>query len=259
MITFRQYGAGAIILQENDTGETAYIVEQGRVEVTKELDGQNIHLAYLGAGETFGEMSMIDDKPRSATVTAVEDTLVREIHRDGFFQSLQANPEVAVNLLKVLFERLREADATILQLHKGGSQPTPAPAGPPPVETDVIVFLEGLTHQAARALPATPFQINKFPFRIGRQSHDPLAHNELMIPDLVPPLHISRHHVAFIKHQGRIGVADRGSTLGSLVDGRQLGGPEGHHGPLFFERSEGILVLGSRQSSFRYRLAIKMT
>src|SRR6266481_1808718 len=118
MITARQYGAGEVIFLENDIGETAYVIERGRVEVLKRLDGKNVHIAYIGQGEPFGEMSMIDEKPRSATVVAVEKTTVRELHRDEFLQTLQSQPDVAISLLKILFERLREADATILQLHR---------------------------------------------------------------------------------------------------------------------------------------------
>src|SRR4029434_16810 len=79
VMTLRQYEAGEVIVQENDLGETAYLIEQGQVEVSKELDGQHVHLAYLGAGAIFGEMSMIDEKPRSATVTAVTATVVSEL------------------------------------------------------------------------------------------------------------------------------------------------------------------------------------
>ena|SRR2546428_8770546 len=121
MIAVRQYEAGEVIFFENDIGETAYIIERGRVEVLKNLDGNNVHIAYIGPGEPFGEMSVIDEKPRSATVVAVERTFVRELHRDEFLQDIQTHPEIAISLLKVLFERLREADTTILRLHK--SQP----------------------------------------------------------------------------------------------------------------------------------------
>src|SRR6266567_6934639 len=92
MIPLSRYEAGEVIIQENDLGETAYVINQGQVEVSKELQGQKVHLAYLGAGETFGEMSMIDEKPRSATVTAVSETLVNEIRRDEFFNSFQTDP-----------------------------------------------------------------------------------------------------------------------------------------------------------------------
>jgi signal transduction histidine kinase/ActR/RegA family two-component response regulator len=113
----RRYKAGEVIIRENDVGETAYVIAQGQVEVSKGLDGQNVDLAYLGAGEIFGEMSMIDEKPRSATVTAITETLVSEIGRDDFFNSFQTDPKVALQLLQVLFERLRESDARILVGH----------------------------------------------------------------------------------------------------------------------------------------------
>lgn len=53
------------------------------------VDGRPIQLAILGVEEAFGEMSMIDDQPRSATVTAMEPTVVRQITREGFFHALQ--------------------------------------------------------------------------------------------------------------------------------------------------------------------------
>jgi CRP-like cAMP-binding protein len=112
-----QYQAGEVILRENDVGDTAYIIERGRVEISKGLHGKSIHLAFLGAGEIFGEMGIIDDKPRSATVTALEETMVREIHRDELFHSLQTDPHLTLHLLRRLFDRLREAHVTILQYH----------------------------------------------------------------------------------------------------------------------------------------------
>ena len=113
----RRYEAGEVIIRENEAGETAYVIAQGKVEVSKQLGGQKVHLAYLGVGETFGEMSMIDEKPRSATVTAVTETFVSEIRRDDFFNSFQAEPKAALELLKVPFDRLREADTRILVEH----------------------------------------------------------------------------------------------------------------------------------------------
>ena len=261
MITMRRYAAGEVIFSENDEGETAYIVVHGRVEVLKMLEGQHVHLAYLGAGEPFGEMGVIDEKPRSATVVAVEETVVRELHRDDLFQILQAHPEVALRLLKVLFERLREADATIVQLYR--SHPAlasfhPARLGAAHPRSETVVSLAGLTPQARSALPETPFQITTFPFRIGRWSPDPLVQNDLSLPDAAP-LQISRHHLALIKYDGRIGVSDRGSRLGALVDGRQLGGAGGHPGPLFFTGTAGTLVLGNHFSPFQFHVTITVS
>ena len=214
-------------------------------------------VGFIGAGEAFGEMSMIDEKPRSATVTAVTETGVSEIRRDDFFNSFQTDPKVALQLLKVLFERLREADARILELQKADPQQALVPEVLPavPAWEQPNVTLEGITPRAAAALPVTPFPITQFPFRIGRQSPDPLVYNDLMLPDSVP-LQISRHHLAFITQEGQVGVVDRGSTLGSWVDDRQVGGPSGLSGPVFFTGPEGLLVLGTWDSPFRYRVSL---
>src|SRR5262249_32393056 len=158
---------------------------------------------------------------RSATVTAVTEVVVHEIRRDDFFASFQSDPTVALPLLKVLFERLREADAMILQLQTADPQPArvlqePLAVVPVPPRGTVTITWEGVTRQAVAALPVNPFPITHFPFRIGRQSADPLVYNDLMLPDSVPP-QISRHHLTFIVHEGQVGVVDRGSARGSWV------------------------------------------
>ena len=181
-----------------------------------------------------------------------------EIRRDDFFNSFHTDPNVALQLLKVLFERLREADARILELQKANSEHALVPEvlDAVPAWEEPTITLEGITPRAAAALPETPFQIGQFPFRVGRQSPDPLIYNDLMLPDSVP-LQISRHHLAFVKDQGRVGVVDRGSTLGSWVNGRQIGGPSGMAGPVFFTGPEGVLVLGHRDSPYKYRVNIR--
>jgi CRP/FNR family cyclic AMP-dependent transcriptional regulator len=242
----RQFEAGEVIFHENEIGETAYVIETGRVEVLRSLDGKKVHLAYIGPGEPFGEMSIIDEKPRNATVIAVEQTIASELHRDDFVQALQRHPEVSMSLLKVLFKRLRGADAAILKLHgQNGNGATQSE----------VVTLEGLTPQASRALPTSPFRITKFPFRIGRKaSDDALANNDLSIAD-ARPWQVSRSHVSFIQHEGRIGISDSGSTLGSLLNGQQVGGPTGQSAPVFLEK-ENVLVLGENRSAFKFKVTV---
>ena len=258
MIKLGQFEPGEVIIRESDMGETAYIIDRGRVEVTKQLDGEKIHLGYIGNGETFGEMSMIDDKPRSATVTAVEETVAREIHRDEFFDSLRTDPEISISILKVLFERLRESHVKILQLQQTTTrilEDPPKVFHDTPDQSGLAVSMEGLTPVALDSLPENPFHIKEFPFLIGRKSRDPLSYNDLKIPDSVP-LQISRHHMEFIRDGDRIGVSDRGSYLGSIVDGQVLGSDEGSPGPIFFKGSEGTLILGNHKSPFRYKIRI---
>ncbi len=257
MVTTAQYKSGEIIIRENDHGETAYLIASGRVEVTKYLQGKNTHLTYLHSGETFGEMSLIDDKPRSATVTAADDTEVHVIQRDQFFETLNSNPEVALKLLNTVFERLREASAMIARLQKDDTTVTSVAELKLPdvlISADAVV-LQASTPEAAQALPQNPLPIRKFPFRIGRKSNDPLAHNDLNIPDSIP-FQVSRHHVALVNQGGHIGVMDRGSTLGASVDGQRLGGKYGHPGPVFLGAAGGTLILGEEESPFRFQLIV---
>lgn len=258
MLERRRFKAGEVIIRENDLGETAFIIEKGSVEITKEIGGKPVRLATLGVGETLGEMSMIDDQPRSATATAVEPTEVTEIHHDGFYEALQTDPEVTLLLLKSLFERLREANARVLQLGGEGATPSAAEAAARAgADANPVVLLEGLTEEAEAALPVSPFRIDKLPFRIGRKSRNPLVYNDLTLEDETP-WQISRHHVAIVAESGRVGVIDRGSTLGCTVDGRRLGGRGGAPGPIFFAGPGGTLRLGSPTSPYEFRVSIQM-
>lgn len=260
MITSHHFKSGESIIKENDFGESAYLIKEGRVKVTKEVDGQDIHICDLGFGNIFGEMSMIDDKPRSATVTATEDTVVKEIHRDNFFIGLQKEQEFAVKILKILLERLRKATVIISQLKPAESKPAETVATSLchfSSKTETFVLLEGLTRTAAKALPEDPFRIERFPFLIGRKTKDPLAYNDLIITDKLPH-RISRHHIELDKHEDGVFVLDRGSHLGTIVDGKQLGGPRGRQGPLKLKSPEGTIVLGDKHSPYRYKVINKL-
>jgi hypothetical protein len=78
-------------------------------------------------------------------------------------------------------------------------------------------MIEALTPRAAEAIYENPFTFSSFPLKIGRRSNDPLVSNHLEIADR-DPLQISRHHVSIVRENGKIGVEDRGSHLGALVD-----------------------------------------
>lgn len=268
MITIRQYAPLEPIVKEHEHGETAFIIEKGRVEVTKERDGKTVHIAFLETGAAFGEMSVVDDIPRSATVTAMEETLVREIHRDNIYGAMKESPDAIIKFLKNIFERLREANMRIAQLESAvkaqslsasaipaipvipgfSDASTSAPAAKP-----AVYSIEGLTPQAMEAISDNPFTFTTFPLKIGRKTNDPLVNNHLEIQDQ-DPLQISRHHVSIVRENGKLGVIDRGSKLGAVVDDVHIGGKKHPPGPAFFKGDEGILILGTATSPYRYRI-----
>lgn len=114
-LTFPQ---GHTIIKEGEPGKAAFIIAEGSVRVEKELNGEPVVLAELGVGATFGEMSLFDQKPRSATVVAVEQTTVWEVDRDQFIDTIRNDPESAMMLLRGTFERIRSADDVILALNE---------------------------------------------------------------------------------------------------------------------------------------------
>ena len=110
----KQYPKGSVILFEDDPGDSLFIVRSGRVKVVLVAeDGREVILGVLGVGEHFGELSLIDDQPRSAHVIAMEDATLLVLRRDDFRRRVESNPSVAWALLAELSRRLRRADGKI--------------------------------------------------------------------------------------------------------------------------------------------------
>ena len=100
------YSPGEVILREGDSGDTAYIIHQGQVEVSKQLLGQDQILATLGKGDFFGEISLISDVPRTATITAVDEVQLLELNWETFQRRVTKHGFLAVKVIKSLVERL---------------------------------------------------------------------------------------------------------------------------------------------------------
>lgn len=254
----KQYKPEQCIIKENEIGETAYSIDQGTVRVTKVLNGNIVHICNLKAGDIFGEMGLIDDKPRSATVTAITETTVYEIHRDSLLKALKNEEDLALKVLKVLFERLRKANTTIAELMLQKTEPIEAVQSALcnfPKQKILSVRLQASTRHAAKAMHQNPILIREFPFRIGRKSKDPLAYNDLALIDKAP-YRISRHHVELDVKNGKLVLLDRCSNLGTIVNGQHLGGNKGNPGPIVFHETKGDITIGGEKSPFKYKLEI---
>ncbi len=108
------YPRGSVILFEDDPGDALFVVRQGRVKVVLiGEDGREVILGVLGVGEHFGEMSLIDDRPRSAHVIAMDDAHLLVLRREDFRRRVESSPAVAWSLLTELTRRLRAADEKI--------------------------------------------------------------------------------------------------------------------------------------------------
>jgi CRP/FNR family cyclic AMP-dependent transcriptional regulator len=93
--------------EDAEDGDSLYVIVDGRVRVVRERDGDEHRLAELGPGDFFGEMSLLDGRPRSATVVAEEDTQCLVLARWDLLRTMRRDPEVAIRMLSVMSERLR--------------------------------------------------------------------------------------------------------------------------------------------------------
>jgi CRP-like cAMP-binding protein len=105
------FAKAEVIFREGEPSDSAYLVVSGMVEiVTGYGSPRPTTVAVLGKGEYFGEMGAIDDCPRSATAVARRDVECVSVGQEEFLETLISRPQEAIDLLKVLFERLRTAN-----------------------------------------------------------------------------------------------------------------------------------------------------
>jgi CRP/FNR family cyclic AMP-dependent transcriptional regulator len=114
MVMRRSAPRGSAIMRAGDPVDSLYIVISGRLKVMMgEADGKEVILSILGPGEFFGEMGLIDDNPRSATVVAIEPCELLSVSKPAFKKCLVENVALAMAVMRVLVRRLREADRKI--------------------------------------------------------------------------------------------------------------------------------------------------
>ena len=119
----RDYEKGQMILLEETTGETFFIITSGTVKVTRlSDDGREVILALLGGSDFFGEMSLLDGEGRSANIVANEDAEVMTLSRRDFLECLETYPKIAIALLEELAVRLRKSDQQIESLSLSDSE-----------------------------------------------------------------------------------------------------------------------------------------
>jgi CRP-like cAMP-binding protein len=119
---FQKYGqvieAGKVIFREGEPGDTMYIIQKGRVKITKRVGDVDKILTVLQKGDFFGEMAIITKGPRTATATAVDTCELLTFNREGFISMISKNSSIAMNIIEKLCLRLEKADNQIRDLAK---------------------------------------------------------------------------------------------------------------------------------------------
>ncbi len=249
------FAPGSYIFKEGDLSQEAYRIIKGRVELTATADEKPVILAQIGEGDIFGEMAMIDERPRSASAQCLEQTECEIMAPQDFQSTLLTQPERSIPYLSALFERLRSVTNRLhheinhnTQIQEATLENVP-PHDPTPISSSSSRLSK--THMETETIqetavstviltPGTPIcsskmpdgyeaiQLAKFPFCIGRKVHSAphqkeiFSANDFEIADTLP-FQISRNHCSIEREGDRYFVRDRGSTLGTIVNGVPLG------------------------------------
>jgi len=112
----REFPKGHVLFRDGEPGREMYVVQSGRVNITKAVRASEMVLATLGPGEFFGEMAILSNKPRSAGAVMADDGRLLVIDPKNFEAMIRGNGEIAARLIKKLSDRLQEADEQIENL-----------------------------------------------------------------------------------------------------------------------------------------------
>jgi CRP/FNR family transcriptional regulator, cyclic AMP receptor protein len=246
----KMFRKGDVIIEKGSHDTCVYIIESGKVEVSDLVNDKKIVFGILVKGQIFGEMGLVEDQPRSATVTAVEDVQLAELSRDSFNELFEKKPKVLLPIIKALFERLRTTNKMLISKealseetveHKEFGQA-------------INVVLSGTNETSRDALDGVKIEIDKFPFKIGREHRsggvDVFSDNDLSLQDS-SPYNVSKNHFLIDKVEGRYVIVDRGSHLGTIVNGKRIDAQR------VLSIGENKIIVGPKISPFVFKLEIR--
>jgi CRP/FNR family transcriptional regulator, cyclic AMP receptor protein len=242
--------AGAVIYREGGPGDAVYILTNGEVEVMRQVDGKQVHLAVLRSGAIFGEMGVIRNKPRSTTIRAVDNVTLMTIPAETFLSIFRRDNPLALPLFQMLCERLLQAENRLLEQHiyvEGARvdkiEVIRVLAASPEIETQI--GSEGVT-------------VDKLPFHVGRTELPGESASDKSTEMMLRALsgQMSPLQFAIEDREGRLIVRDLGSHLGTLVNGRRIA---------HFERTdvadlrfgENRIQAGGLESPYRFHVIVE--
>ena len=208
---------GEIIFSEGDIGTDMYIVQSGTVELLKSIGGETRVLATLEKGDFFGEMSVLEDVPRTASARAKTDVELLRINGATFDAMLKGNTEIAIRMMRKLSRRLREVTAMLEDAlgRRVAEEEKPAPRRPEP-ERDAC--------RLTATDPAAEFFLNREgDTLVGRSDPVTGITPDVDLTPLDPQRSTSRRHAKLYQMSDRYYVMEEiGVMNGTYVNGTRL-------------------------------------
>lgn len=252
-----RFAQNEVIIREGEVSDDIYVIRHGKADVYRKNEiGEQILVGQLERGGVFGEMDFILEEPRTITVKARTEIEVEIINPRLFSELYDLEIGRMIRpIIQSMAERLRFLTMRITELEAQEVEPE---ISIQPESTDFSVIMEPLTPKALEAMNgAERIEINDFPLYVGRytrrRSDDMFHANNLFLYDEMPYT-ISRSHFSVVRLNDEFYFYDRGSTLGSFVNGQQIGGD--HESPKKIKLKDGVneVVLGHQDGQLSYRL-----
>ncbi|MEW6585269.1 MAG: cyclic nucleotide-binding domain-containing protein [Nitrospirota bacterium] len=114
----RTYPDGDTIFEEGQEGDRMFVIQSGRVKITKKSPGGEMTVAVLNSGDIFGEMALFDKLPRSATASALGEARVLTIDKEKLFQAISRDPTLAFRIVSSMSQRIRRLDDELIKMKK---------------------------------------------------------------------------------------------------------------------------------------------
>jgi hypothetical protein len=255
------YPVGAVIFRQGDNSQDVYRIVSGSVQVMiKQSNGEDLLLATLGEGDIFGEMAMVDESPRSATVIVSEAADMEVMEPTDFSETFFENPVVMAPYLACLIDRLRSSNEKLFdltqKLEAGGENEPAVPKPSLSISLGTGLVLLPKSPLSKRTLQLPRIFMKKFPFRIGRQASGKGPHilqkNDLSLINC-DPVQVAMSHISIEQEDGSFYVRDRKTRRGTSVNGKRLHQDEGE---LLYKLSDkdNELTVGDESSPLVYEL-----
>jgi len=113
----RQYKDGEIVIKQGTVGDCVYVIQEGKVAVIDETEGQERKIAELGDKEFFGEMALFEKDVRSCTIKAIGEAKILTLDKKNFYKTIQKDPSIAFRLLEKMSTRLRKTNKILSDMN----------------------------------------------------------------------------------------------------------------------------------------------
>jgi len=224
---FGRFKSGQMVFKEKDPGTEMFIIQEGQVEIFKRFGKEDKRLTVLEQGDFFGEMSILEDLPRSASARAMTDCVLLRIDGSTFDQMVRHNPEIPVRMLRKLSRRLRAANPLLIDVEPGSPEAAAmqgAQAAPVSKPKPAVAAVPGKGPRFVHKETGTEFPVAEGTETfVGRYDAATGIHPDIDLKPVDSDRSISRRHAKVVRRGKKYFMLEEiGTTNGTFVNRKRV-------------------------------------